>query len=101
MVGTKADKLKANEKEGNLKRIRHVQPATIMATHRERAARSRSSVRDYTNHLLSEAVLFVLARREGLELPDDQPIAFSSATGAGKSDVWKYIQQVCAAPRKK
>jgi GTP-binding protein len=33
--------------------------------------------------------------REQLELPEDQPIGFSSTTGVGKAEVWKYIERAC------
>ena len=33
--------------------------------------------------------------RESLALPPDQPIALSSATGAGKREVWNKITELC------
>lgn len=33
--------------------------------------------------------------RDGLRLPVGQPIAFSSASGAGKGEVWDVLERVC------
>ena len=38
--------------------------------------------------------------RESLALPVDQPIAFSSPEGTGRSEVWRHIQAVCDKKRK-
>lgn len=37
--------------------------------------------------------------RESLALPDDQPLALSSKTGAGRNALWTRIQQMCCSER--
>ena len=39
-----------------------------------------------------------LARlHEGLALPEGQPVALSSKTGEGRSEVWRAITDICSA----
>jgi len=40
----------------------------------------------------------VLKLRDGLALPDQQPLILSSKDGTGRNELWRAITSVCTAP---